>query len=53
VLDAARAVGLDADAIAAEAGIDPAWLADPDSRVPLDPDRRSMCGITSGCTMAL
>lgn len=40
VLDAARAIGLDADAIAAEAGIDPAWLADPDSRVPLEHDIR-------------
>src|SRR5690606_13994953 len=38
VLDAARAIGLDADAIAAEAGIDPACLADPDSRVPLAHD---------------
>jgi len=36
VLDAAAAIGLDAKAIAGEAGIDPAWLADPDSRVPLE-----------------
>jgi len=40
MLDAARAIGLDADAIAAEAGIDPACLADPDRRVPLEHDIR-------------
>lgn len=35
LLDAARAIGRDPDALAAAAGLDPAWLADPDQRVPL------------------
>lgn len=36
VLDAARAIGRDPDALAAAAGLEPAWLADPDQRVPLE-----------------
>ena len=35
VLVAAAALGLDRDALASEAGLDPAALADPDARVPL------------------
>ncbi|HPA52630.1 MAG TPA: AraC family transcriptional regulator ligand-binding domain-containing protein [Thermoanaerobaculia bacterium] len=35
LLDAARAIGRDPDALAAAAGLDPAWLAGPDQRVPL------------------
>jgi AraC-like DNA-binding protein len=40
VVDAAAAIGLDADALAARAGIDPAALADPDARIPLAQDIR-------------
>ncbi len=40
VLDAAAAVGLDAGTLAAEAGIDPSALEDPDGRVPLALDIR-------------
>jgi AraC-like DNA-binding protein len=36
VLEAAPAVGFDADELRAAAGIDPATLADPDGRVPLE-----------------
>jgi AraC-like DNA-binding protein len=36
VLDAADQLGLDAAAVRAEAGLDPAWLDDPDARVPLE-----------------
>lgn len=38
VVDAASAIGLDTTALLAEAGIDPALLEDPDSRVPLERD---------------
>ncbi len=40
VIDAARAIGLDSDAILEEAGIDPVLLSDPDARVPLELDIR-------------
>jgi len=46
VLDAAEAVGLDAKAIAAESGIEPAWLVDPDSRVPLENHLRMWAAIS-------
>ncbi|MGE0039547.1 MAG: AraC family transcriptional regulator [Vicinamibacterales bacterium] len=34
-LQAAADLGVDAEAVRADAGIDPSWLADPDARVPL------------------
>lgn len=40
VVDAARALGLDTDAILEEAGVDPVLLRDPDARVPLEVDVR-------------
>jgi len=40
VLDAAASLGADAHAIAAEAGLDPGALADPDGRVPVEQDLR-------------
>ena len=36
VLDAAARLGVDRDALAAEAGLEAAWLDDPDGRVPLE-----------------
>jgi AraC-like DNA-binding protein len=36
VLDAAEQLGSDTAAVRAEAGLDPAWLDDPDARVPLE-----------------
>jgi AraC-like DNA-binding protein len=36
VLDAADQLGLDTAAVRAEAGLEPAWLDDPDARVPLE-----------------